>query len=295
MKENDLKGLFLSYIQDWINSLEKAHKKSMKKQKLLLQYKLLRDAEQIDIENEEVKSKSKGMGFVEVGDHDLALYLIRQMNNLIVNEKTNRGLILHFTIEDHRKIHKRELKLAKIKKLQDSKQKDGKQDTKPKRRRDKKAEEKSKVTIDQVTDIAVLKQMIKESNSRGKRNRIKRRIEKLLNPESASQKATIEPEVAEVADVEMADDSPEPAAKPPKLAKEVTKPQKSANQQIEDEIRQKVKRLKNKKRNQVRKDEEAEMNDIMKSFEQRINKRLKLIEEAGEDDQGFEEVEVSEE
>ena len=52
------------------------------------------------------------------------------------------------------------------------------------------------------------------------------------------------------------------------------------------------------RRNKNRKEEEGE-DEVMKSFEDRINKRLKKIEEAGDDktinkDSGFEDVEVEE-
>jgi len=58
-------------------------------------------------------------------------------------------------------------------------------------------------------------------------------------------------------------------------------------------LRQKWNKIKRKRKNLERKEHE-EVNELLKTFEDRINKRLKKMEEAGEDLEGFEEVEVDE-
>ena len=75
------------------------------------------------------------------------------------------------------------------------------------------------------------------------------------------------------------------------------KAKKNQNKSIEDDIKNDIKRNIRKKKHLKMKQEE-EIDDVLRSFEDRINKRLKLIEDAGEedhkekDDKEFEDVEV---
>lgn len=55
------------------------------------------------------------------------------------------------------------------------------------------------------------------------------------------------------------------------------------DEEMEADIKNTMKRNKRKKKQQQRHKEE-DMDDIMKSFEDRINKKLKVLEDAGEDD-----------
>jgi len=55
------------------------------------------------------------------------------------------------------------------------------------------------------------------------------------------------------------------------------------DEEMEADIKNTMKRNKRKKKQQQRHKEE-DMDDIMKSFEEKINKKLKVLEDAGEDD-----------
>jgi nucleolar protein 4 len=92
--------------------------------KLLPQLKVLEDKNKVDAAG---KPKSSGIGFIEVGDHRLAMYFINNMNNFIMNNKNKKGLILDFSLEDHRKLLKRKQKIESLKKkLKEAKEGDDK-------------------------------------------------------------------------------------------------------------------------------------------------------------------------
>lgn len=157
---------------------------------------------------------------------------------------------------------------------------------------------------------------MKETNSRGKRKRIKKRIERLTNGESAE--ATPEPQAKKSASkpskaapaAEEAGENDSPMASEEGGADGVQlssttlsllnaqKKQKSQDEIIEDDIKKQVKNKKRKKKQKRKADEEVD--DVMKSFEERINKRLKTIEDAGEEvvpkksEKGFKDVEIKE-
>lgn len=96
--------------------------------KLLLHVKMLEDKNKIDSTG---KPKSSGIGFIEVGDHRLALYLINNVNNIVMNKKKQKGIILDFSLEDHRKLLKRKQKLESLKKkLKEAKEEDEKEASK---------------------------------------------------------------------------------------------------------------------------------------------------------------------
>ena len=61
----------------------------------------MREEEGLD---EEGKPKATGIGFVELRDEDAALFLVRKLNNVETNKKLKKGLILEFSMEDHRKL-----------------------------------------------------------------------------------------------------------------------------------------------------------------------------------------------
>ena len=99
--------------------------KEVNKVKLLPQLKILEDKNKVDASG---KHKSSGIGFIEVGDHRLAMYFINNMNNFVMNPKNQKGLILDFSLEDHRKLLKRKQKLESLKKkLKEAKEDDEKE------------------------------------------------------------------------------------------------------------------------------------------------------------------------
>jgi len=143
MNETELKEICKSFTDDWVETLEEKDKKGLKQTKLIHQYKILKDPNDLD---EEGNPKSCKIGFIEVSDHRLGLYLIRNMNNFVVNPRTKRGIIMDFTLEDHRKLLKRKQKLESQHKKQkiEKESKEGKPVRKPKKDK-KKQEEKSKL------------------------------------------------------------------------------------------------------------------------------------------------------
>ena len=127
-----------------------------------------------------------------------------------------------------------------------------------------------------------LKELMKASISRGKRNRIKRKIARLEGtevPELYRPKNKKKAEKEEEGD--NGDD--QEAIGGIEVSKEMQKMLKkklTAEEQMEEQIKQEVKRNKKKRKQQKKEDD---YDDIMKSFEDRINKRLKTLEEAGDE------------
>ena len=139
--------------------------------------------------------------------------------------------------------------------------------------------------------------MLEDTTSRGRRSRIRKRIQKLTgevptNTQSVAKTYSKPKENGLLSSEEM-----------------VSKPQKPVNQQlvIEKNIEKEVKKnIKRKKKLKLKNEEDVDI--LLKSFEERINKKLKQLEEAGEfvpppkrqkvteddDDDEFNDVEVDE-
>lgn len=175
-----------------------------------------------------------------------------------------------------------------------TKLKHAKNDTKKKQKAEngEKKEPKSKVTIDQVNDIDELQKLFDASDSRGKKSRIKKKIARLqgksTTPEAAQTPKSFKPK--------------ENGMREP--GQELKRREKPLDEQkvIEKTIAKQVKKNIKRKRKQQLKSEE-EVDTLLKSFEDRINKKLKKLDEAGDeepqhnsdnDDAGFENVEVDE-
>jgi nucleolar protein 4 len=193
MNEKTLSEFCASFTADWKETLGQKELREANKTKLVHQFKILKDQSKVDADG---KPKSNGIGFIEAADPNLAIYLVNNMNNFIMNKKLERGLIVDFALEDHRKLLKRKQRMeSNQKKLKDAREDtaDGKPEKKKrefKEKRDPKdpkviQEKKDKLTIDQIEDITKLKELQKATNSRGKRMRIKKRIA-LLNGEVAA-------------------------------------------------------------------------------------------------------------
>jgi len=193
MNEKTLSEFCASFTADWKETLGQKELREANKTKLVHQFKILKDQSKVDADG---KPKSNGIGFIEAADPNLAIYLVNNMNNFIMNKKLERGLIVDFALEDHRKLLKRKQRMeSNQKKLKDAREDtaDGKPEKKKrefKEKRDPKdpkviQEKKGKLTIDQIEDITKLKELQKATNSRGKRMRIKKRIA-LLNGEVAA-------------------------------------------------------------------------------------------------------------
>jgi len=133
--------------------------KEINKTKMILQLKILHNTENTD---EAGKPKSTGIGFIEVSNEDLALYLVRNLNNFITNLKREKGLIVDFATEDHRKLLKRKQKLEsfQIKLKQARKEKRKKKREEKAHAKENDASEEYKITIDQINDLETLRNML---------------------------------------------------------------------------------------------------------------------------------------
>lgn len=175
--------------------------KAYMKVKKIKQIKLMRDEKNLDKEN---NPKSKSVAFVEVCDKSFGKWLIKNLSNEKVSKNLNKGLIMDFSLDDIRKIRNRLMKLDQLKmKRKQAEGEDGK--SKSKNKKDKKAEKKAEKdkkpkdanegdlelneesekaaekkvnveSIDTITDVGRLAEIYNKTVSRGKRQRIKKRV-----------------------------------------------------------------------------------------------------------------------
>jgi len=312
MDEKSFAEFITSFVNDWKETLSFEDRKEIKTVKLVKQYKILMDK---DNTNETGKPKSSGIGFVEVSDHRLAMYLVENLNNFIMNKKRGKGLVVDFALEDHRKLLKRKQKQENLKrKLKENKkeqEKLKKRDAKGKDIEEDAEEEKNKETIDQINDVEKLKELMKTTSSRGKKNRIKRKIQRLMGEaptesrnaqKKISQKGSkskAQKKAEEQQENEDEADEDNAGIELSQQTKDMLKKKMNESKQIEADIKSKIKRNLRKKKHLKQKQEE-EYDDVFKHFENKINKRLKMIEDAGDEDQGaiddreFADVEIEE-
>jgi len=160
----------------------------------------LRDAEktvQVDTSNKDLKGDnlgssfkaSSGLAFVELATAEAALFTVRYLNNM---QFTSRGLIVDFCLQDARKIFRRTMKLEKHQRLamerKDAIKKErrnekraninnvGKNDTVELGKRTGPAVVRKPTTVKDVDDVEKLAKMKEESISRGKKQRINKKI-----------------------------------------------------------------------------------------------------------------------
>lgn len=126
--EPELKQLMLT-VCDAFRQKNPGCKQSSKQ--LIIQVKILRDAEKTVAVNEENPNdltaanlgksfkQSSGLAFVELSNEDAALYAVRHLNNLQLTP--NKGLIVDFCLQDARKLYHRQLKLDKHRKIAEEK------------------------------------------------------------------------------------------------------------------------------------------------------------------------------
>ena len=177
-KESDVRTIIEHYLEEWKHTLSHEFRTAhnLKTKKIVHQVKLLKDPDHF----EKGEEKQKGMGFVELEFPESALYVVRQANNLKVSERA-RGLILEFAIEDHRTLLKRRQRYEKRMQQQEEKKKELKEQKREKRQRRLKEkvldarEETADPTIDGLT-ADELKGVLTKTKSRGKKQRIKKKI-----------------------------------------------------------------------------------------------------------------------
>ena len=161
INENNLK----EKINEVLENDEKIQKE-YKNKKLIKQIKLLREDD----------DKSKCVAFVECLNFDIAKFLIDNLSGIILNEKSQKGLIIDFSLDDFRKRLSRERKLERIKEVKKQIKKE-----KREKRRNEKVEEKgenneNKVGIKDINDINKLIDLYHTTMSRGKKQRIKKKL-----------------------------------------------------------------------------------------------------------------------
>ena len=145
-------------------------KKEYKNMKLIKQIKLLKEDD----------DKSKCVAFVECLNFNVAKFLIDNLSGIIFNEKSQKGLIIDFSLDDFRKKFSREKKLERIKQIK----KQIKMERREKRRKEKKEVNKDgkneqKVELKDINDINKLIDLYHTTMSRGKKQRIKKKLKNL--------------------------------------------------------------------------------------------------------------------
>jgi hypothetical protein len=209
---------------------------------------------------------------VEFGDHDMALYCARELNNLKLFK--TKGIIIDFALEDHRALEKRkkrrELALKKKKSNNAISEKKDSLITKHLKEKSEKKEKQEKrkvgvsIEIGDIEDVGVLKKLLKETKSRGKRQRIKKKLKRLGvrnnededNTESIKNKNT---KMIKKSEKGMKEDNGEEENKG-LIGKRKLNPDNEENLQIEKQIMNKRKNKKREQRRHKQKEEDQEIN-----------------------------------
>ena len=160
INENDIKNLL-------VNSLNK-NKEIVKK------YKNIKKIKQIKILKDD-EGKSKCVSFVECFNFELAKFIIDKLSGYKFNDKNNKGLIIDFSLDDFRKKNIREKKIERIKEYKKQKKKEKKE----KYKQFKKENNNNNVSVKDCNDINKLIEMYQLTLSRGKRQRIKKKLKSL--------------------------------------------------------------------------------------------------------------------
>ena len=195
--EDKLREIIREKLIDYEKTLSAEEKKEYNKVKKIKQIKLLRHENELGKDNQ---PKSKCVAFVEVCDFKVAKALINLMSNMKLNKKSKKGLMVDFSLDDIRKIQTR---LNKIKILNDKKQEkavangDNQREAKKQKKIAKNTQEvkpdsqvsileekkKSENSIENISDVKVLLDLYEKTVSRGKKQRIKKKLRKLgVNP-----------------------------------------------------------------------------------------------------------------
>ena len=167
------KNIDENILKEKINEVLEADeniKKEYKNMKLIKQIKLLKEED----------DKSKCVAFVECLNFNVAKFLIDNLSGIILNEKSQKGLIIDFSLDDFRKKFSREKKLERIKQIK----KQIKMERREKRRNEKREANKNennenKVELKNITDINKLIDLYHTTMSRGKKQRIKKKLKNL--------------------------------------------------------------------------------------------------------------------
>jgi len=144
-------------------------KKEYKNMKLIKQIKLLREED----------DKSKCVAFVECLNFNVAKFLIDNLSGIILNEKSQKGLIIDFSLDDFRKKLSRERKLERIKEVKKQIKKEKREKRRNEQKNNKEEQHEKKVELKDITDINKLIDLYHTTMSRGKKQRIKKKLKNL--------------------------------------------------------------------------------------------------------------------
>ena len=193
--EPELRELMVAVIQAYKEAEQKEHLPKAKT--LIRQVKVLKDVDKtfIDPETQQEMNMSSGLAFVEFSDDDIALFAVRYLNNMHL--AGNRPLIVDFSLDDARKLQKRAQKLEKHQRLALERKTEKKKEIRQMKRQHKGEEETGQsgiqidrsdasskyqsVSIGDCTDINLLQELLERPLARGKKQRIKKKIQSLKN------------------------------------------------------------------------------------------------------------------
>ena len=184
-------------------------------------------------------------------DHDAALYCLRTLNN---EEIGKRCLVIDFALEDQRKLYKRDQKLESFnKKKKEAERKDLKAKPKDKLKRKEKEKNKEKDKgqkkerkLSDIQDPSELKKLLKSTKSRGKKQRIKKKLIAMGEIQAPVKKEEVKKEA--VQDVEMHEESHTEE----KIKVGGKRREHDDNREMEKAIMKDRKQKKQKKRDQIR-------------------------------------------
>lgn len=296
VEENELRKKILEASNKWISEIKDLEKKKhYERTKKIKQVKIIRDPKN--------NNKSKGTAFAEMFDEELAKGTILKLSNIPLREDDDRGLIVDFALEDARKIHKRELinqsKKAKqeqrkhdllVEKLKDKKNKDDTNflklnEDKENKNKNNKKQNNNITPLTEISDENLLMKMLYECNSRGKKQRIQKRLMAVKNIDReellklvASQRNKYQPVKAKSKkeSLKKGDKNKEDEYHEEVIENERTNINKKSKQQKRKDKKEEKMLAKKRKRDEIEKQrEEEEMEGGMNQYFQMIEKKLK--------------------
>ena len=143
--------------------------KQYKNMKLIKQIKLLKEDD----------DKSKCVAFVECLNFNIAKFLIDNLSGFIFNEKSQKGLIIDFSLDDFRKKLTREKKLERIREIKKKIKMEKRLKIRNEKKKEKEKTDKNKVGLNDINDINKLIDLYHTTMSRGKKQRIKKKLKNL--------------------------------------------------------------------------------------------------------------------
>ena len=175
-------------------------------------------------------------------DHDIALHCLRTLSN---SSLSKRNLIIDFALEDQRKLFKREKKFENFSKHKKDAERKGPNKKQKEGKKDKEKTVKKERKLSDIQDPGELKSLMKSCKSRGKKQRIKKRLLAMGEIQPPVKKEEIKKEnEGEAVKKEGGEE--------PKLNMGGKRRAHEENREVERDIMKARKQKKQKKRDQVR-------------------------------------------